>query len=65
MSLDNIIYIRLLEKKLKKVKELYPNNYNEKIDSLEKSHSDFASFFFMMCFFIVVIICIYLLTMIF
>lgn len=65
MALDNIIYIKLLENKLERIKIKYPDNYNEKIDSLEKKHSDFASFFFMVCFFTIIIIIIYLILIIF
>lgn len=36
MTIDNMIYLYLLEKKLKKLKEKYKENYKEKIYKMEK-----------------------------
>lgn len=36
MTIDNIIYLHLLEKKLKKIKEQYKESYKEKIYKIEK-----------------------------
>ena len=43
MTLDNMIYIKLLERKLNKIKESNPDNYREIIDNISRSHNDIYS----------------------
>lgn len=43
MTIDNMIYVKLLENKLNKIKDNNPNNYREIIDNMSRSHNDIFS----------------------
>lgn len=43
MTIDNMIYVKLLENKLNIIKESNPDNYKEIIDNMSKSHKDIYS----------------------
>lgn len=63
MSLDNIIYLKLLNIKLENIKRKNPNNYRELIDIEQRKHSDILDFFLIICIIFIVIISLYLIYM--
>ena len=49
MSIDNIIYLKLLDRKLNKIKDNNPNNYRELIDLEQRKHSDIVCLLYTVC----------------
>lgn len=62
MTLDNLIYVKLLNKKLEKIKEDNPNNYREIIDKMSKSRDNIPGLIAIFCFIsLMIILILYLL----